>query len=45
MHWVTLLGTAWIVGSADWQWLNIIGAGMSVGCMNGAGLATGHELG
>ena len=45
MHWVTLLGTAWIVGSGDWHWLNIIGAGMSVGCMNGAGLATGHELG
>jgi alkane 1-monooxygenase len=45
MHWVTLLGTAWIVGSGDWHWLNIVGAGMSVGCMNGAGLATGHELG
>lgn len=45
MHWVSLLATAWIVGSGDWHWLNIIGAGMSMGCMNGAGLATAHELG
>jgi len=45
MHWVALVGMAYVVASYDWSWFTILGAGLTAGIINGLGLLAGHEMG
>jgi alkane 1-monooxygenase len=45
LHWVSLVGVAYIVSQYDWSWLSILGGALSAGILNGLGLVAGHEMG
>ena len=45
MHWVSLIGMAYVVSHYDWSWFSILGAALSAGIINGIGLVAGHEMG
>ncbi len=45
MHWIALVGMAYVVASYSWSWFNILGAALSAGIINGVGLVAGHEMG
>lgn len=45
MHWLALIGMAYVVSQWAWPWYGVLGAALSAGLVNGIGLAIGHELG
>jgi len=45
MHWVALIGMAYVVSHYDWSWFSIVGGAFSAGIINGLGLVAGHEMG
>jgi len=45
VHWVSLVGMAYVVSQYDWSWLSILGGALSAGIINGVGLVAGHEMG
>ena len=45
LHWVSLVGIAFVVSQYNWSWINILGAALSAGILNGLGLVAGHEMG
>jgi alkane 1-monooxygenase len=45
IHYITLLYTAWVIGTGDLAWHSILGLALSVGLVNGIAINTGHELG
>ena len=45
IHYVTLIYTAYVVGTEHLAWYSILGLGLSVGVVNGLAINTGHELG
>ena len=45
IHYVTLLYTAYVIGTQDLAWYSILGLALSVGVVNGLAINTGHELG
>ena len=45
MHWVSLVGMAYVVSQYEWSWFYILGAALSTGIINGIALVAGHEMG
>jgi len=45
MHWVSLVGMAYVVSHYDWSWFGVLGGAVSAGIINGIGLVAGHEMG
>ncbi len=45
LHWISLVGIAFVVSQYNWSWVNILGAALSAGILNGLGLVAGHEMG
>ena len=45
IHYLTLLYSAWVIGTGDLAWHSILGLALSVGLVNGIAINTGHELG
>lgn len=45
MHWVSLVGMAYVVSHFDWSWISILGGALSAGIVNGVALVAGHEMG
>ena len=45
MHWVALVGLAYVVSQYDWAWFHILGGALSAGITNGLGLVAAHEMG
>lgn len=45
MHWLSLIGMAYVVSQYEWSWINVLGGALSAGIVNGVALVAGHELG
>ena len=45
IHYVTLIVSAYVVGTQNLPWHAIVGLALSVGVVNGLAINTGHELG
>ncbi len=45
MHWIALVGMAYVVSHYEWSWFHILGAALSAGIVNGVALVAGHEMG
>ncbi len=45
MHWLSLVGMAYVVSHYEWSWFSILGGALSAGILNGVGLVVGHEMG
>jgi alkane 1-monooxygenase len=45
IHYLTLVYSAYVVGTHDLAWYSILGLALSVGVVNGLAINTGHELG
>ena len=45
IHYITLVYTAWVVGTGDLPWHAVLGLAFSVGLVNGLAINTGHEIG
>lgn len=45
IHYVTLIGAAYVVSTQSLPWHGLVGLALSVGVVNGLAINTGHELG
>jgi len=44
-HWLAFIAMAYVVSHYEWSWINILGASLSTGLLNGLALVAGHEMG